>query len=114
MKSPAKPKAAKRKVEKCLEQKTKKAAKLDTLQEQLVLEFRELKNKQEQLLVQNKSNVERIALLNKKVSNFENEAKKKPKTVPVDKVCVDTQTTLACEFCTYPCKDLIDLGEHQY
>ena len=61
-----------------------------------------------------KEQVKRIAVLNKKVSNFENEAKKKPKTVPVDKVCVETQTTLACEFCTYPCKDLIDLGEHQY
>ena len=95
-------------------EKTKKAAKLDKPQEQLVLEFRGLKNKYEQLLGQNKLNVERIALLNKKVSNFENEAKKKPETVSVEQVCVETQTTLACEFCTYPCKDLIDLGEHQY
>ena len=95
-------------------EKTKKAAKLDKPQEQLVLEFRGLKNKYEQFLGQNKLNVERIALLNKKVSNFENEAKRKPKTVPLDKVSVETQTTLVCKFCAYPCKDLIDLGEHQY
>jgi hypothetical protein len=99
MKSPAKPKAkaAKRKVEKCLEEKTKKSAKLDKPQEQLVIEFDILKKKHEALLTQNKANLETISALKKRNSQLENEASKKQ-----EKVSVESQTTMECDSCGYP------------
>ena len=83
-------------------------------QEQLVLEFKELKIKHEQLIVQNKSNLEKIGVLKKQVLNLQSEAKISQKPKFVDQVSVECQTTLKCEDCNYPSKDLIDLGEHQY
>ena len=110
--SPVKSRAAKRKVESNLKPTNKKTAKLlDSPQEQLVLEFKELKNKYEKLSVQNKSNLEKIAVLNKKVLHLETEAKKNEKP---ESSSTESQTTMACEFCSYVPKDLIDLGEHQY
>ena len=50
--------AAKRKVDKALEEKSKKSTRLENPQEQLVLEHRTLKEKYEKLLVQNKTNLE--------------------------------------------------------
>jgi hypothetical protein len=67
--------AAKRKVEKSLEEKFKKSTRLENPQEQLVLEHRTLKDKYEKLLVQNKSNLEKIAVLDKKVMKYETEAR---------------------------------------
>ena len=107
MKSP-KLRAVKRKVESSVKEKTKKSAKLiDNPQEQLVLEHEELKKKYKMLLMQNKSNVEKISSLKNKVSKLEE--KKKP-----PKVSTQSQTTMECEYCNYPPKDLVDLGEHQY
>ena len=67
--------AAKRKVDKSLEEKSKKSTRLENPQEQLVLEHRTLKDKYEKLLVQNKSNLEKIAVLDKKVMEYETEAR---------------------------------------
>ena len=100
---------AKRKVEKSLEEKSKKSTRLENPQEQLVLEHRTLKDKYEKLLVQNKSNLEKIAGLNKKVLHYETEAKNKHETVSTE-----SQTTMECEDCGYPSDDLVDFGEHQY
>ena len=80
MSSNVKTRATKRKVENNVKQTNKKTAKLlDSPQEQLVLEFNELKSKYEKLSVQNKSNLEKVAFLNKKVLHLETEAKKNQK-----------------------------------
>ena len=72
MSSNVKTRATKRKVENPVKQTNKKTAKLlDSPQEQLVLEFKELKSKYEKLSVQNKSNLEKVAFLNKKVFLYE-------------------------------------------
>ena len=64
MRSPVKSRAAKRKVENTVKQNNKKTPKLlDSPQEQLVLEFKELKDKYEKLSVQNKSNLEKNSVL---------------------------------------------------
>ena len=112
MSSNVKTRATKRKVENNVKQTNKKTAKLlDSPQEQLVLEFNELKSKYEKLSVQNKSNLEKVAFLNKKVLHLETEAKKNQKP---ESSSTESQTTMECEFCSYKPKDLIDLGEHQY
>ena len=105
--------AAKRKVVSNVKETQKKSAKIET-QEQLVLEFKELKIKYDKLLVQNKSNVETIATLKQKVLHFETEAKKGKKTYSAEQESTASQTSLECEFCRYPAKDLLDLGEHVY
>ena len=50
-------------------------------------------------------------MLKDKVLHLESEANK---TKDVEKVSAECQTTLVCEFCSYPSTDLIDLGEHQF
>ena len=107
MKSPVKNRATKRKVVSNVKETQKKSAKIET-QEQLVLEFKELKIKYDKLLVQNKSNVEIIATLKQQVLHLDTEAKKAKTTDSA------TQTSLECEFCRYPAKDLLDMGEHIY
>ena len=74
MKSPTKNRAAKRKVVSNVKETYKKSAKLGT-HEQLVLEFKELKSKYDKLSVQNKSNVETIAILKQQVFHLETKAK---------------------------------------
>ena len=107
MKSPIKNRAAKRKVVSNVKENQKKSAKIET-QEQLVVEFKELKIKYDKLLVQNKSNVETIASLKQQVLHLETGAKKAQTTDSA------SQTSLECECCRYPAKDLYDLGEHVY
>ena len=68
-----------------------------------------MKEKYEKLLVQNKTNLEKIAVLNEKVANYETEANRKQETVSVE-----SQTTMECEDCGYPSDDLEDIGEHLY
>ena len=58
--------------------------------------------------MQNKSNVETIATLKQQVLHLDTEAKKAKTTDSA------TRTSLECEFCRYPAKDLLDLGEHVY
>ena len=79
MKSPVKNRAAKRKVVTLPKETNKKSAKLETPQEPLVKELKEWKNKYENLLVQHKSNLEKIDSLNQQVLNLKTEAQKKMK-----------------------------------
>ena len=101
--------AAKRKVENSLKEKNKKSTRLENPQEQLVYEHQSLKDKYQQLSVQNKANLEKIAVLNKKVLQYETEANKKQEIVSVE-----SQTQMECEDCGYPSDDLVDFGEHLY
>ena len=64
---------AKRKVENCQKEKSKKSTRLENPQEQLVYEHKTLKDKYDQLLVHHKANLEKIAVLNKKVLKYETE-----------------------------------------
>ena len=68
-----------------------------------------MRDKYEQLSVQNKANLEKISVLNKKVLQYETEANKKQETVTVE-----SQTQMECEDCAYPSDDLVDFGEHLY
>ena len=64
--------------------------------------------------MKNKSNVETIATLKKHNLQLETEAKKGKETDSADQESTASQTSLECEFCRYPAKDLLDLGEHVY
>jgi hypothetical protein len=101
--------AAKRKVENSQKEKNNKSTRLESPQEQLVFEHQTLRDKYEQLSVQNKANLEKISVLNKKVLQYETEANKKQETVTVE-----SQTQMECEDCAYPSDDLVDFGEHLY
>ena len=105
----AKNRAAKRKVENCQKEKSKKSTRLENPQEQLVYEHKTLKDKYEQLLVHHKANLEKIAVLNKKVLKYETEENNKQEAVSAE-----TQTSMKCEDCGYPSDDLVDFGEHLY
>ena len=75
-----KSRAAKRKVENNVKQTNKRTPKLlDSPQEQLILDFNELKTKYETLSIENKSNLEKIAVLKKKVLCLETEAEQNQK-----------------------------------
>ena len=87
----------------------KKSTRLENPQEQLVYEHQSLKDKYQQLSVQNKANLEKIAVLNKKVLQYETEANKIQEIVSVE-----SQTQMECEDCGYPSDDLVDFGEHLY